>query len=77
MKNKILTMRRRHLASHDGQQLTLCGHSATIQEFRRMKEYQANDVTCKRCLKLNQKLMKKTDIMEENNREQVKASASI
>ena len=33
--------------------LTLCGHAATRQEFQRMKTLRIQEVTCKRCLKLN------------------------
>ena len=32
--------------------MTLCGHSATIQEFKRMKIIKIEDVTCKRCLNI-------------------------
>jgi len=45
-------MRRRHIASHTGEKMTLCGHSATIQEFKRMKTIKVEDVTCKRCLNI-------------------------
>ena len=30
----------------------MCGHSATIQEFKRMKSIKVEDVTCKRCLNI-------------------------
>ena len=62
-------MRRRHIASYNGQQLTLCGHSATVQEFRRMKGFHMKDVTCKRCLKLHNKIMLKTDSMNHLRKE--------
>mgnify|MGYP001357183878 FL=1 len=45
-------MRRRHIASYTGEKMTLCGHSATIQEFKRMKTIKVEDVTCKRCLNI-------------------------
>ena len=32
--------------------MTLCGHSATIQEFKRMKIIKIEEVTCKRCLNI-------------------------
>ena len=32
--------------------MTLCGHSATVQEFKRMKTIKIEDVTCKRCLSI-------------------------
>ena len=58
-------MRRRHIASYNGQQLTLCGHSATIQEFRRMKGFNMKDVTCKRCLKLHNKIMLRSENLDQ------------
>ena len=39
-------------ASH-GEMLTLCGHAATKQEYRRMRTLRIEEVTCKRCLNLN------------------------
>ena len=45
-------MRRRHIASYTAERMTLCGHSATIQEFKRMKTIKVEDVTCKRCLNI-------------------------
>ena len=45
-------MRRRHIASYTAERMTLCGHSATIQEFKRMKSIKIEDVTCKRCLSI-------------------------
>ena len=45
-------MRRRHIASYTGEKMTFCGHSATIQEFKRMKTIKVEDVTCKRCLNI-------------------------
>ncbi|MDC0526337.1 hypothetical protein OAO35_00095 [Euryarchaeota archaeon] len=46
-------MRRRHMPASDGEMLTLCGHAATKQEYRRMITLQIEEVTCKRCLNLN------------------------
>ena len=45
-------MRRRHIASYTAEKMTLCGHSATVQEFKRMKSIKIEDVTCKRCLSI-------------------------
>ena len=47
-----MNMRRRHIASHTEEKMTLCGHSATIQEFKRMKSIKIEEVTCKRCLNI-------------------------
>ena len=38
------------MASYESEGMTLCGHSATVQEFRRMKIIRIAEVTCKRCL---------------------------
>lgn len=46
-------MRRRHMPASDGEMLTLCGHAATKQEYRRMRTLRIEEVTCKRCLNLN------------------------
>ena len=48
-------MRRRHIASYITERMTLCGHSATIQEFKRMKTIKVENVTCKRCLSILKK----------------------
>jgi hypothetical protein len=53
-------MRRRHMVSFTQDKLTLCGHSATDQEFRRMKMFADKDVTCKRCLNLYNAYMEKS-----------------
>ena len=72
-------MRRRHLTAFDGEQQTLCGHSATIQEFRRMRSFNPKDVTCKRCLKLKEKLTKQNFYFntKKNQQKPVKITASI
>ena len=41
------------MPASDGEMLTLCGHAATKQEYRRMITLQIEEVTCKRCLNLN------------------------
>ena len=41
--------------------LTLCGHTATRQEFQRMKTLRIQEVTCKRCLKLNAESINKLE----------------
>ena len=41
--------------------LTLCGHAATRQEFQRMKTLRIQEVTCKRCLKLNAESINKLE----------------
>lgn len=46
-------MRRRHIPASDGKMLTLCGHAATKQEYRRMRTIRIEEVTCKRCLNLD------------------------
>jgi len=55
--------------------LTLCGHSATEQEFRRMKMFADKDVTCKRCLNLHQAHLEKSEITIESNTHLMKAKA--
>jgi hypothetical protein len=39
--------------------MTLCGHSATVQEFRRMKFIKLGEVTCKRCLNIKERMESK------------------
>lgn len=41
------------MPASDGEMLTLCGHAATKQEYRRMRTLRIEEVTCKRCLNLN------------------------
>ncbi len=64
-------MRRRHMpASDNGKMLTLCGHAATKQEYRRMRTLRIEEVTCKRCLNLNTANLEKIqeiDYKTENN----------
>jgi len=45
-------MRRRHLASLEQEQATLCGHKTTVQEFQRIKLAKPEEINCRRCLKL-------------------------
>ncbi len=52
-------MRRRHLPSLAEEGMTMCGHSATVQEFRRMKFIKMSDVTCKRCLSIKERMESK------------------
>ena len=52
-------MRRRHLPSLAEEGMTMCGHSATVQEFRRMKFIKMSDVTCKRCLSIKKRMESK------------------
>ena len=52
-------MRRRHLPSLAEEGMTMCGHSATVQEFRRMKFIKMSDVTCKRCLSIKERIESK------------------
>ena len=40
------------MPASDGEMLTLCGHAATKQEYRRMRTLRIEEVTCKRCLNL-------------------------
>ncbi|OIR23536.1 MAG: hypothetical protein BEU00_02145 [Marine Group III euryarchaeote CG-Epi3] len=68
-------MRRRHMVSFKEHKQTLCGHSATEQEFRRMKLFADKDVTCKRCLNLYQSHLEKTSIDLEANTHLPKAKA--
>ncbi len=42
-------MRKKHMAS-EVHHMTLCGHEATPQEFRKMKELNPKYINCKRCL---------------------------
>jgi len=63
-------MRRRHMPASDGEMLTLCGHAATKQEYRRMRTLRIEEVTCKRCLNLNTANLEKiqeVDYKTENN----------
>jgi|TARA_B100001996_G_scaffold368149_1_gene340394 hypothetical protein len=64
-------MRRRHMASDEVDKTTLCGHSATVQEFRRMKKIKPEEVTCQRCLNIYSRIQNKGLHSEE----QVKLSA--
>ena len=64
-------MRRRHMASYEVEHITLCGHSATVQEFRRMKKIKPEEVTCQRCLSIYSRIQNKNL----NSEEQVKLSA--
>ena len=68
-------MRRRHMVSFTQDKLTLCGHSATDQEFRRMKMFADKDVTCKRCMNLHQAYLEKSEIKIESNTHLLKAKA--
>ena len=68
-------MRRRHMVSFTQDKLTLCGHSATEQEFRRMKMFADKDVTCKRCLNLYQAYLDKSEIKIDTNTHLLKAKA--
>ena len=52
-------MRRRHLPALVEEGMTLCGHSATVQEFRRMKFIKLGEVTCKRCLNIKERMQSK------------------
>ena len=61
-------MRRRHMASYDTEGITLCGHSATVQEFRRMKNIKPEDVTCQRCLSIHSRAQNKNLEEEEQLR---------
>ena len=63
------------MVSFTQDKLTLCGHSATEQEFRRMKMFADRDVTCKRCLNLYQAHLDKSEIKLENNTHLLKAKA--
>ena len=62
-------MRRRHLPALVEEGMTLCGHSATVQEFRRMKGFNMKDVTCKRCLKLHNKIMLRSENLDQENKD--------
>lgn len=58
------------MPASDGEMLTLCGHAATKQEYRRMKTLRIEEVTCKRCLNLNTANLEKIqeiDYKTENN----------
>ena len=44
-------MRKKHAACMV-HHMTLCGHEATPQEFRKMKEMHPKYINCKRCLAL-------------------------
>ena len=54
---------------------TLCGHSATEQEFRRMKMFADKDVTCKRCLNLYNAHLERSETSLETNTHPLKAKA--
>ena len=41
------------MASPGIDQVTLCGHKTTIQEFQRIKLAKLDEINCKRCLKLH------------------------
>ena len=58
------------MPASDGKMLTLCGHAATKQEYRRMRTLRIEEVTCKRCLNLNTANLEKIqeiDYKTENN----------
>jgi hypothetical protein len=58
------------MPASDGEMLTLCGHAATKQEYRRMRTLRIEEVTCKRCLNLNTANLEKiqeVDYKTENN----------
>ena len=44
-------MRKKHAPS-EVQHMTMCGHEATPQEFRKMKEMHPRYINCKKCLRL-------------------------
>ena len=67
-------MRRRHLPSLVEEGTTLCGHSATVQEFRRMKFIKLNDVTCKRCLSIKDRMESK-DLETSEQKTSIKVAA--
>ncbi len=58
------------MASSEANKTTLCGHSATIQEFRRMEKIKPEEVTCQRCLNIYSRIQNK-----EMNSEKAKLSA--
>lgn len=68
-------MRRRHMVSFKEHKQTLCGHSATEQEFRRMKMFADKDVTCKRCLNLYHAHLERFETHLETNAHRLKAKA--
>ena len=68
-------MRRRHMVSFKEHKQTLCGHSATEQEFRRMKMFADKDVTCKRCLNLYNAHLERSETLLETNTHPLKAKA--
>jgi len=47
------------MASNEADKTTLCGHSATIQEFRRMEKIKPEEVTCQRCLVIYSRIQNK------------------
>ena len=49
------------MASPDKDQVTLCGHKTTIQEFQRIKLAKPSEINCKRCLKLYEERKKETE----------------
>jgi len=49
------------MPASDGEMLTLCGHAATKQEYRRMRTLRIEEVTCKRCMNLNVANIEKID----------------
>ena len=44
-------MRKKHAPSMV-HHMTMCGHEATPQEFRKMKEMHPRYINCKKCLRL-------------------------
>ena len=71
---RFLDMRRRHLPALIDEQITLCGHSATVQEYRRMKTIKFHEVTCKRCLAINERI-KHREMESLQHEESVKVAA--
>jgi hypothetical protein len=63
------------MVSFKQDKLTLCGHSATEQEFRRMKMFADKDVTCKRCLNLYNAHLAKSESEMRVNTHLMKAKA--
>ena len=63
------------MVSFTQDKLTLCGHSATEQEFRRMKMFADRDVTCKRCLNLYNAHLAKSENEMQVNTHHLKAKA--
>ena len=63
------------MVSFTQDRLTLCGHAATEQEFRRMKMFPDRDITCKRCLKLYQAHLEKSEVKIDSSTHPLKAKA--